>query len=156
MPINVPTYHDIGHNPRLQNYNKHHIMRVQLHDDAQADLEHLWAHDEDAAAAIQVTLEEADLDPRVLDKLTQHGNNELPSGQELNVKRWETASRAAKRDVWRLRVLNSPATSYRIVYGYHIQHRQVYVLGITHKETFIYDDLGDNFCARCLAAWAQL
>ena len=156
MPMHVPTHHDIDHNAGLQKYNKNHIMRVQLHDDAQADLEHLWARDEDAAAAIQVALEEADLDPRVLDKLTHHGNNELPSGQELNVKRWETASRAAKRDVWRLRVLNSPATSYRIVYGYHIQHRQIYVLGITHKEMFIYDDLGDNFCARCLATWAQL
>jgi len=156
MPIHVRPYHDTEPSPRLPIYNKHHIMRVQLHDDAQADLEHLWEHDEDAAAAIQVALEEADLDPRVLDKLTQHGNNELPSGQELNVKRWKTASQAAKRDVWRLRVLNSPATSYRIVYGYHIQHRQVYVLGITHKEAFIYDDLSDNFCARCLAAWAQL
>lgn len=130
-------------------------MRVQLHDDARADLELLWERDEDAAAIIQVTLEEADLDPQVIDKLTQHGNNALPSGQDLNVKRWEKASRALKRDVWRFRVLNSPATSYRIVYGYHIQYRQIYVLGITHKETFDYDDLGDNFCNRCLAAWNQ-
>lgn len=131
-------------------------MRVQLHVDAQADLERLWEQDEEAAATIQVTLEEADVDPRVIDKLTQHGDNELPSGQELNVKRWVKASRALKRDVWRLRVLNSPATSYRIVYGFHIQHRQIYVLGITHKETFEYDDLADNFCARCLAAWTLL
>jgi mRNA-degrading endonuclease RelE of RelBE toxin-antitoxin system len=131
-------------------------MRVQLHDDAKADLDRLWALDEEAAATIQVVLEEADQDPGVLDKLTQHGNNDLPSGQELNVKRWQKASAALKKDVWRLRVLNTPATSYRIVYGYHIQHRQIYVLGMVHKEDFDYDDLGDNFCARCLAAWAEL
>jgi mRNA-degrading endonuclease RelE of RelBE toxin-antitoxin system len=131
-------------------------MRVQLHPDAEADLDLLWMHDQEAAADIEVILEEADLDPRVLDKLTQHGNNELPSGKELNVKRWEKASRVLKRDVWRLRVLNSPATSYRIVYGYHIQHRQIYVLGIIHKGSFNYDDLTDNFCSRCLAAWVDI
>lgn len=77
MPQRIMT---MATNRGWQSYNKYHIMRVQLHDDAQADLERLWEHDEDAAAIIQVTLEEADLDPRVLDKLTQHGNNELPSG----------------------------------------------------------------------------
>lgn len=131
-------------------------MRVQLHVDAEADLERLWEEDEEAAATIQVVLEEADVDPQVIDKLTQHGDNELPSGHELNVKRWVKASQTLKRDVWRFRVLNSPATCYRIVYGYHIQHRQIYVLGITHKDTFEYNDLGDNFCARCLAAWTLL
>jgi hypothetical protein len=109
-----------------------------------------------AAAAIVVCLQEAEADPQLIDKLTQHGDNELPSGQELNVKRWQEASKALKRDVWRLRVLNTAATSYRVVYGFHIQHRQIYVLGIIHKDKFNYDDLNHGFCSRCLAAWRAL
>lgn len=115
-------------------HTKFGIMHVDVHNHAWEDLDRLWKEDPDAAAVIEVVLEEVQADPRVIDKLTQHGNNEFGSYDKVNVKRLIEASRNKRGDVWRWRVLETPATGYRVIYGYHIQTRQICVLAVASKE----------------------
>jgi len=127
-------------------------MHVDVHAHAEADLERLWNTDEAAAATVTVTLQEIQGDPNLLDKLTQHGDNEFGT-LRLNVKRWTAAKPPA--NVWRFRILDTPATSYRIVYGYHWQTRQLCVLAVAHKDDFDYE-LTSDLGRRILADWASL
>ena len=130
------------------------IMQLYVHEDADEDLERLWQRDPGAAAAVVATLEQLRCDPRLIDKLTTHGNNPVGS-DEINVKRWQRI-RDRRGDLWRFRALNTPATSYRIVYGYQIQTRQICVLGVVHKDDFDYDDPTNPLAQRIVAAWRAL
>lgn len=128
-------------------------MYIDIHNHARDDLKRLRATHPEAVAAVLVVLEQLNADPRAIDKLTTRGNNSA-GVSSLNVKRWERA-----RDVgnlWRFRVLDTPATSYRVVYGYQWQTRQLCVLGVIHKELFDYDDLTSDFSKRVLADWRAL
>lgn len=129
-------------------------MHVDVHDHAKADLDQLWQTDPLAAAAVMAALEQMQADPRLIDKLTRHGNNDF-GAVRLNVKRWQ-AVRPRAGDLWRFRVLDTPATSYRVVYGYHYQTRQICVLAVVYKTDFNYDDLTSSFAKRILADWAAL
>ena len=131
-------------------------MHFDVHDHAEADLERLWAVDAPAAAAIAVVLEEMQADPDLIDKLTQHGNNEFGQDSLVNVKRWITGSKNKRGDLWRFRVLNTPATNHRVVYGYHVQTRQICVLAIVEKDIeFDYDETSE-LGRRIRADWLAL
>ena len=101
-------------------------------------------------------LEQIDADPHAIDKLTMRGNSDVGKGR-INVKPWESArtDRLAPK-LWRLRVLDSAATDYRVVYGFHWQSRQICVLAIVHKDNFDYDDHESDIVKRILADWAEL
>lgn len=129
-------------------------MQLDVHENAEADIDQLWQVNAAAAAAIVATLEQLAADPRLIDKLTTHGNNPV-GAHEINVKRWERI-RAKSGDLWRFRVLNTPATSYRVVYGYQIQTRQICVLGVVHKDTFDYDNPADPSAKRIVDDWRSL
>lgn len=131
------------------------MIQLDIHEDAESDLDRLWRVDPRAAAAVVATLQQLSADPRLIDKLTTHGNNPV-GAQEINVKRWQRARGFRHGDLWRFRALNTPATSYRVVYGFHIQTRQVCVLGVAHKDQFDYDDLANPFAQRVIAAWRTL
>ncbi len=127
-------------------------MHIDVNQNARADLDALWATEPAAAATVEVTLQEMQGDPRIVDKLTQHGEN-VVGGARLNVKRWVEAKRPA--NVWRFRILDTPATSYRVVYGYHWQTRQLCVLAVVHKDHFDYE-LDSILGRRIMADWASL
>ena len=128
-------------------------MHLDIHRHAKEDLDRLWVADRSAAAKVLTVLQELQSDPDLIDKLTQHGDNTV-GPTLLNVKRWEKAR--AVGNLWRFRILNSPATSHRVVYGYHWQTRQVCVLAVVHKESFDYDDLRSDISRRILADWTAL
>jgi mRNA-degrading endonuclease RelE of RelBE toxin-antitoxin system len=134
-------------------YTKYYIMHIDIHDHAQEDLDALWLSDPEAAAAVQVALEQVEADPKFIDKLTTHGNN-IFGANNINVKAWLAVKRFA--NLWRFRALDTPATSYRVVYGYHWQTRQICIFAIVHKETFDYDDLNSDVAKRILGDWKQL
>lgn len=129
-------------------------MHLDLHRHAVEDLERIWQEQPAAAAAVVAALEQMQADPGLIDKLTRHGENEFAAAR-LNVKRWQRV-RPRKGDLWRFRVLDTPATSYRVVYGYHYQTRQVCVLAVVHRREFDYDDLASDLARRILADWAAL
>lgn len=134
-----------------QGYTLLDIMQVDLHEHAVEDIRALRRTDPSAAAAVLVALAEIEADPRIIDKLTTHGNNAVGSNT-INVKAWQHA-RSRTQDLWRFRVLDTPATSYRVVYGYHWATRQVVVLAVVHKEHLNYDDLTSDLSRRILADW---
>ena len=128
-------------------------MHIDIHLHAREDIRALVKENKPAAAAVLVVLEQLGADPKVIDKLTTQGDNFLPVNR-LNVKRWESVRRIG--NLWRFRILDTPATSYRVVYGYHWQTGQLCVLAVVHKERFDYDDLESNIARRILGDWRAL
>lgn len=120
---------------------------------AAKDLRQLRDTDPKAAAAVVVALEQIRADPDAIDKMTTHGDNQVGTSK-LGIKRWETAR--GQGNFWRFRALNTPATSYRVVYGYNWQARQLCVLAVVHKDDFDYDDLTTDISKRILADWQSL
>lgn len=130
------------------------IQALDIHNHAKQDILRLRQKDVKAAAAILVALEQVRADPIAIDKLTTRGNNVLGVSR-LGIKRWESAQKSGS-NLWRFRVLDTPATVYRVVYGYHYQTRQLCVLAVVHKEEFDYDDLDSDIARRILADWRAL
>lgn len=108
-------------------------MHLDIHQHAVEDLRNLRTHDPKSAAAVMVALEQIQADPKAIDKLTTSGNNIVGTAR-LNIKPWENPRN--KANLWRFRVLDTPATVYRIVYGYHWQTRQICIFAVVHKEKF--------------------
>ena len=127
-------------------------MLIDVHLHAKEDLERLWLNSRGAAAKVVAVLQEMQADLDLVDKLTQHGDN-LVGAALLNVKRWQKAKPVGS--LWRFRILNSPATSHRVVYGYHYQTRQLCVLAVVHKDEFDYE-LNSDLSRRILADWSAL
>ena len=132
-----------------------HIMgSLDVSKSAERDLRQLWRDDPDAAAAVVVVLEEIEADPQFIYKLTTYG--EVEFGEDtISVKPWIKAQRT-RRGLWRFRVLNTPATSYRVVYGFHYQMQQVWVLAIAHKDDLNYDELNSNLAKRVFTDWYNI
>lgn len=128
-------------------------MHVDVTLNATADLRKLRAKDPAAAAAILVAFQQIQVDPRAIDKLLTHGNSFVGS-QTLNIKKWERMQRMG--NLWRFRILDTPATNYRVVYGYHWQTRQICILAVVHKGEFDYDDTESDLSQRILADWRSL
>jgi mRNA-degrading endonuclease RelE of RelBE toxin-antitoxin system len=133
-------------------------MNTSLHKHAAEDLRRLRTKNPKAAAAVAVVLEQLRADPKTIDKLTTHGENAIGANL-INVKQWQEAKRRTnpqKGDLWRLRILHTPATSFRVFYGYHWPAGQICVLAILHKDDANYDDLESDICKRILADWHAL
>ena len=123
-------------------------------ENAAADLDRLWDSDPKAAAAVVVALDEVLADPALIEKLTTQGDVEFET-QRLGIKKWREAQRSPN-NLWRFRILNTPATSYRVVYGFHWQLRHVCVLAITHKDQLNYDNLDEDLSERILSDWFEI
>lgn len=123
-------------------------------ENAAADLDRLWDSDSKAAAAVVVALDEVLVDPELIKKLTTQGDVDFRT-QRLGIKRWREAQRSPN-NLWRFRILDTPATSYRVVYGFHWQLRHVCVLAIAHKDQLDYDNLDQDLSERILADWFEI
>lgn len=133
------------------------IVHIDITTGARDDLGNVWKDNPEAAATITVMLEQLQADPKVLDKLTTKGDNTIGDYQ-INVKPWEKAK--PRGNLWRFRILDTPATSHRIIYGYHWQTRQLCIFAIVDKdmplEEFDYDNLNSDIAKRVLADWNAL
>lgn len=129
------------------------IRHIDVHLHAKADLTALWVSDPEAAAIVHVTLEQLEADPKAIDLLTSKGDNDV-AGYRVNVKFWQSLRFVG--DVWRFRILDTSATSYRIVYGYNWQLRQLCVLAILHKDQLDYDDHDNELTKRIIEDWRSL
>jgi mRNA-degrading endonuclease RelE of RelBE toxin-antitoxin system len=128
-------------------------VHVDIHASAVGDLEELWAADPKAAAIVAVVLDELQADPTLAGTLIVHGDAPL-AGFRLGVSKWQKA-RTIGAQIWRFRIFDTPATSYRVVYGYHAQTKQLCVLAVVHKENFDYE-FDSPIGARILDDWRSL
>ena len=129
------------------------IRALDVHPHAKDDIRKIRETDLQAAAAVLVTLEQIQADPAAIDKLTTYGDNDV-GAFTLNVKPWQRVRSIG--NLWRFRILDTPATSYRVVYGYHYQTRQLCVLAVVHKEAFDYDKLDSDIARRIISDWRAL
>ena len=130
------------------------IHSVDVHNNAKQDIRIVAASDKAAAATILAVLEQLKADPKTtMDKLTTHGDNYVGC-YRLSVKRWETASKIG--NLWRLRILDTPSTKYRVIYGYHWVTHQLCILAIVEKDNYDYDDLNTTINKRIISDWNAL
>jgi mRNA-degrading endonuclease RelE of RelBE toxin-antitoxin system len=133
-------------------------MQIDLRKNAEDDIRKLRAINKPAAAAVMVALEQIEADPKAIDKLTTHGDDPAVGKDDpvrLGIKRWETAKQRSVL-LWRFRIFDTPATVYRVVYGYHWQTRQICILAVVHKEEFDYDNLDSDIAKRILDDWRAI
>ena len=127
---------------------------IAIHDDAIHDIDKIYLVDEDAAADIEVFLEEAKLNQKTLDNLTvnKYVNDEVPP---YNVKELVELKRK-KFILWRIRLLwlDSNARDYRIIYAFNPAEMRYYILGVVLKE-FNYD-INHEITKRIIAAYNKL
>jgi hypothetical protein len=127
---------------------------VVVHSHAIDDIRLIASSDKKAASAILVALEHLKVDPKTtIDILTTHGSNEL-ANLNLSVKKWQSAKSIG--NLWRLRVMDSPATTHRIIYGFHYQTQQLCILAIVNKENYDYDDLTSEINRRIISDWRAI
>lgn len=119
-------------------YSPGRTFSLVLHEDAEADLDLIYEHDEDAWADIEVFLEEAKNNQETLDCLTRKGYVKY-GDNPFNVTEWE-ATKGLKYNLWRVKLMwiESNAVKYRIVYAFHPGEFRYYVLGILDRD-FDYD-----------------
>jgi mRNA-degrading endonuclease RelE of RelBE toxin-antitoxin system len=123
-------------------------MSIDILPGATADLRELRRLDPRALAVIVTFLQEADADAKLIEKCTTHGENTIGSNR-VTVKGW-VAARRRSDNLFRFRILDTPATSYRIVYGFDWHTRRVGMLAVVHKDDFDYgisSDLADRIQA---------
>lgn len=127
---------------------------IALHDDAINDINKIYSIDEDAAADIEVFLEEAKLNQKTLDSLTvnKYVNYEDPP---FDVKELIELKKQ-KFIVWRVRLLwlDSNARNYRIIYAFNPSEMRYYILGVVPRE-FNYD-IKNEITKRIIAAYDKL
>jgi mRNA-degrading endonuclease RelE of RelBE toxin-antitoxin system len=118
-------------------------MEIDLLPGAIGDLTKLRDADPDALAAIIAFLQEAaaETDDNLIDKCTTKGNVEIGANR-VNVKPW-AAARRGPDNLFRFRILDTPATVYRVVYGYDWRKRRIGALAVVHKDNFDYEITGD-------------
>jgi len=125
-------------------------MPIDVLSGAREDLEALAQQDAAAFAVVVAFLQEAEADPRLIDKFTTRGD--VGIGQfRTNVKPWSEA-RQNLHNLFRVRVLDTPATSYRVIYGFDWHTRRIGILAVVHKEDFDYG-ISSDLANRIIEDW---
>jgi hypothetical protein len=108
---------------------------------AKADLRELRRSNPDALAAVMTFLQEAEADEKLIEKCTTSGDSVFGTSL-VNIKPWR-AQRCRSNNLFRFRILDTPATVYRIVYGFDWRSRRIGILAVVHKDDFHYAITGD-------------
>ncbi len=97
--------------------------------------------DPDALSVVVAFLQEAAADSDLINKSTSYGEIEIGANL-VSVKPWIKA-RNAGDNLFRYRILDTPATVYRIVYGYDWHTRRIGILAVVHRDKFKYAISGE-------------
>jgi hypothetical protein len=111
-------------------------MSIDVLPGAVHDIALLEVSDPEALAVVLTFLQEAEAESRLIDQFTSYGNVDLGKFR-VNVKPWVLAR--ATDNLFRIRILDTPATVYRVVYGYDWRQRRIGILAIIHKDLFDYE-----------------
>lgn len=102
-----------------------------------------------ALAVVLAFLEEAEADPKLETVLTTTGDVDFGNFQ-LTIRRWASAQSAG--NLLRIRILDTPATVYRVIYGYDWRKRRIGILAIVHKDDLDYE-IDSKLSRRILDDW---
>lgn len=127
-----------------------YIMFIDILPGAREDLIALRRSDRRALAVIATFLEEAAADEKLIEICTTQGENTIGSNR-VTVKAWVAARRRAD-NLFRFRILDTPATVYRVIYGFDWHTRRVGILAVVHKDDFDYGISGE-LADRIQADW---
>lgn len=127
------------------------MYSLEIHEDAENDLEDLKKSHPDVAVSILVTLQEIQSDQELLDSLTVY-NYGIDRTAKYHVVKWKSFW-SLGIDLWRLKIweLESIGSKYRIVYAYIRGQRVYVVLGIAHRD-WDYDE-DHKFTKRIIDAY---
>ena len=130
------------------------MFALDIHSDAQADLDDLWKTAPKAAARIVAILQEIQGNQKLLDSLLDQDFG-ADQSEKFHVSKWHGLWNQ-KLDIWRFKVwdLERDRLPYRVIYAYEIARRHFHVLGIFHRD-FNYDPL-DARSKRILKAYEVL
>jgi hypothetical protein len=113
-------------------------MPIDFLPGAISDMRALRVSNPKALAVVMAFLEEAEVDDDLIAKWTLADSNVEIGPFDANVKRWIKGGKFIG-NLFRVRVLNTVATSYRIVYGYDWHTQRMAVLAVLHKDEFDYE-----------------
>jgi mRNA-degrading endonuclease RelE of RelBE toxin-antitoxin system len=131
------------------------LLSLNVHQHAVDDLMQLLHsnnHKEvEAASDILVFLQELKSDQQFVSKLLTVVHNQTKSF-DFNVKQWRSAKKLG--NLWRLRILDTPATNYRVIYGYHWQPTMTMIIfAVVDKDQYDYDNLKTEINQRIISDW---
>ena len=124
-------------------------MPIDVLPGAEEDMDRLAEADPAALAVVLAFLEEAEADPKLETILTTTGDVDFGNFQ-LSIKRWASAQSAG--NLLRIRILDTPATVYRVIYGYDWGKRRIGILAIVHKDDLDYE-IDSKLSRRILDDW---
>jgi len=129
------------------------VPKVAIHRDANADIAAIRHMDIQAAARILALLEQVAADPNLQDRLTQHDFGATGT-TDFHVSRWQSQQNKHKRNLWRLKIwdLEQQKIRYRVIYAFEPLSRNLFVLGVTPRRTFNYED-DDPFTKRIVECY---
>jgi hypothetical protein len=113
-------------------------MPIDFLPGAVSDMKALRVSDPMALAVVLAFLQEAEVDDDLIAKWTLVDSSVEIGQFNANVKRWIQGGNFIG-NLFRVRVLDTVATNYRIVYGYDWHTQRIAVLGVLHKSEFDYE-----------------
>jgi len=125
-------------------------MKMELLNGVDEDLRALAASSPRAAATVMVLLQELSADPSVLEAVTERA--EVWLGRlRISLSPWH-AARRQNDNLSRIRILDSPATAYRVIVGFDWRQRRFAVLAVLPKDRNTYE-ISSILGRRIIAAW---
>ena len=116
-----------------------YIMIIGVLPGALDDIRALKVSDPGALAVVMTFLQEAEADPELLTKFTSYGKVKI-NETTADIKRWVAARGIG--NIFRIRILDTPATNYRVIYGFDWRSRKIGLLAVRHKDEFNYEITG--------------
>jgi hypothetical protein len=104
------------------------------------DIRALKGSDPAALAVVMAFMQEAEADSELLTKFTTYGKVKI-NETTADVKRWVAARGIG--NIFRIRILDTPATSYRVIYGYDWRSKKIGLLAVRHKDEITYEITGE-------------
>ncbi len=138
--------------------------QIDLHPNAQADLDSISRDDPVEFGRILSLLRELEVDRAFQQRMLDHGGIEKFGEARAEFKKWVGEHRKGN-DLWRVKFLmlnrNIQLSPYRIIYAFHPWEQRdpnIYyvVLGVIHKDIFDYDDANNAVRARILKDYSEL
>lgn len=127
-------------------------MKFDLHEEAVADLEQIFATRQSDGVKIAAFLEELSNDPYSLNSMTMQNFGDDFS-EFVFVKKWGSIHRIERQNVWRMRStdLEKDGLSYRFFYCYYFKDETHHLVGIARKQDVDYDNPSNPLRARIVA-----
>lgn len=139
-------------NHHLELIDIKNYMKMELLNGAKSDLWAMAVSSPKAAAAVVALLQELSADCSVLEAVTECADIRL-GRLRISVSPWR-AARERRNNLSRIRILDSPATGFRVIVGFDWRQRRAAVLAVIPKDDHTYEIFSDRG-RRIVAQWRE-